>query len=257
MGDGGLMDELPALDALVVRMEKQLVLLAERGDPRRHFHDTYLRTTRAVRAELLGGGFSDTAWVERWDVAFADLYLDALDADQRGGRPPGPWAVAFAAADAAALPPLRLILLGMNAHINYDLAQALLAVISDAEFDDAALLERRGADHRHIDRVLAALVDAKDPRSRAKFGAPSRLDRLLAPANRAATKRFLAEARAKVWANTHVLARARREGQTGYAERLAELERLATARVADLTKPGQVLLELAARGFGVLLDPDP
>jgi hypothetical protein len=83
------------------------------------------------------------------------------------------------------------------------------------------------------------------------------LDRLLAPANRAATKRFLAEARAKVWANTHVLARARREGQTGYAERLAELERLATARVADLTKPGQVLLELAARGFGVLLDPDP
>jgi hypothetical protein len=42
-----------------------------------------------------------------------------------------------------------------------------------------------------------------------------------------------------------------------YRARLAELERLATARVADLTRPGQVLLELAARGFGVRLPPDP
>jgi len=91
-------------------------------------------------------------------VAFAGLYLDALLADQRGERPPGPWAVAFAAADTAALPPLRHTLLGMNAHINYDLAQALLAVISDAEFDDQALLDRRGADHRHIDQVLLKLA---------------------------------------------------------------------------------------------------
>jgi hypothetical protein len=238
-------------------MEDLLVPLAGRGDPRRHFHDTYLHTTRAVRAEILAGGFCDTPWVERWDVAFADLYLNALEADQRGERPAGPWAVTFAAADTAALPPLRLVLLGMNAHINYDLAQALLAVISDAEFDDASLLERRRADHRHIDQVLAGLVDAKDPRWQARLGKPGRLDRLLAPANRAATKRFLAEARAKVWANAHVLARARREGEIIYAKQLAELERLATGRVADLTRPGQVLLELAARGFGVVLDSDP
>jgi hypothetical protein len=238
-------------------MEELLVPLVERGDARRHFHDTYLRTTRAVRTEILAGGFRDAPWVERWDVAFADLYLNALEADQRGERPAGPWAVTFAAADAAALPPLRLVLLGMNAHINYDLAQALLAVISDAEFDDTALLERRRADHHHIDQVLAALVDAKDPQWQARLGKPGRLDRLLAPANRAATKRFLAEARGKVWANTHVLARARREGEVIYTKRLAELERLATGRVADLTRPGQVLLELAARGFGVLLDSDP
>jgi hypothetical protein len=40
-----------------------------------------------------------------------------------------------------------------------------------------------------------------------------------------------------------------------YRERLAELERLATARVADLAAPGPVLLRLAARGFGVTLPP--
>ena len=50
----------------------------------------------------------------------------------------------------------------MNAHINYDLPQALLAVITDEQFDDAALLARREADHRAIDDVLASRVAAED-----------------------------------------------------------------------------------------------
>ena len=57
----------------------------------------------------------------------------------------------------ADLSPVRHVLLGMNAHINYDLPQALLAVITDREFADPALLARREADHRAIDEVLAAL----------------------------------------------------------------------------------------------------
>jgi hypothetical protein len=82
---------------------------------------------------------------------------------------------------------------------------------------------------------------------------------MLAPANRLATKRFLAESRAKVWANSRVLADARRQDPADYRQRLAELERLSAARVADLTRPGNVLIRLAARGFGVILpaDSDP
>jgi len=37
----------------------------------------------------------------------------------------------------------------------------------------------------------------------------------------------------------------------------AELERLAAARVADLVAPGQVVLKLAVKGFGVRLPPSP
>src|SRR6266545_4189729 len=113
-----------------------------------------------------------------------------MEADQRGEVPSGPWKVAFAAADeqATALPPLRHVLLGMNAHINYDLPQALLEVIDDQEFQDPELLARRSADHRQTYTVL-----------------------------------------------------------------LTELERLAARRVADLTEPGQVILKLAVKGFGVVL----
>ena len=239
--------------ALVGRMEGLLALLQAAGDPGRFFLATYLRTTRAVAEELDRGRFRDPEWVERWDVAFADLYLDALEDAQAGRRPPGPWAVAFGAGDRDGLPPLRHVLLGMNAHINYDLAQSLLAVIPERQFEDPELLASRHADHEHIDHVLVARVGAEDTELEALSGSRSRTDRVLAPLNRLATQRFLKESRAKVWANTRLLDAARRAGPEAYAARLAELERLAAARVADLTAPGQVVLKLAVKGFGVRL----
>ena len=41
------------------------------------------------------GGFEDNPWLERWDVRFADLYLDAFDRFEATGRTVGPWQVAF------------------------------------------------------------------------------------------------------------------------------------------------------------------
>ena len=233
------------IDELIARMAAMLGPLEADGDQRRYFHATYQRTTIAVAEQIKRGGFADPGWVERWDVAFADLYLDALEATLAGQRPARPWDIAFSAP--ADLPALRHVLLGMNAHINYDLPQALLAVITSAEFDDADLLARRAADHKHVDEVLLARVGAED----VEMGKRSFLDRLLAPANRAGTKRFLVEARRKVWHNTRILDRARRNGS--YEAALAQLEELCAAKVAELTAPGQVLLRLARRGFGVLL----
>jgi hypothetical protein len=48
---------------------------------------------------------------------------------------------------------------------------------------------------------------------------------------------------------------ARVAGPDTYRTRLAELEVLCAARIADLLTPGQVLLRLAVGGFGVLLPP--
>ena len=90
----------------------------------------------------------------------------------------------------------------MNAHINYDLPQALIQVITDQEFDDPALVARRGRDHEHIDAILASRVAAEDGELK-KVEQPGdrTLDHLLTPFNRAGSKRFLKEARGKVWRN--------------------------------------------------------
>lgn len=242
-----------SIDGLIARMEALLGPMQVAGDPRRFFHATYLRTTRAVRDALRAGRFGDPDWVERWDVAFADLYLDALRADSAGGPVPGPWAIAFRTGrERPDAPALRHVLLGMNAHINYDLPQALLAVISGPEFGDPALLGRRRADHQRIDEVLSQRVGAEDAEL-ASTAPRSAVDAALAPLNQAASRRFLREARAKVWDNTIELNAARSLGTAAYAERLGDLEALSAARVAELVRPGQVLLRLAVHGFGVRL----
>ena len=244
---------METIDELLARMTGLLEPLEAAGDPRRYFHATYLRTTVAVAEELRRGGFGDAGWVEEWDVAFAGLYLDALNAGLAGQTPARPWAIAFGAP--AALPALRHVLLGLNAHINYDLPQALLAVISAEEFDDVVLLARREADHRAIDDVLAARVTAEDAELPRLSGPAPLVDRALRPVSRRATQRFLRESRQKVWANAVILNRARRQGPAAYADTLARLEELSAAKVATLLAPGQVLLRLAARGFGVQLAP--
>jgi hypothetical protein len=243
-----------AVDAVVATMQSRLDALTPAQEPLREFLGTYQRTTLAVGKAVDDGGFEDPAWVERWDVAFAELYLDALDAHLSGGTPPRPWRLAFDAP--ADLPALRLVLLGINAHVNYDLPQALLAVITDEDFADPRLMDRRRRDHERIDGVLAGRVAAEDEEL-ASRSARSLLDRALQPLNRVASKRFLREARLKVWHNTTELQVARLAGPTTYDDRLAELEVLSAARIADLLAPGQVLLRLAVAGFGVVLPPPP
>jgi len=145
------------------------------------------------------------------------------------------------------------VLLGMNAHINYDLPQAVVAVISDAQFDDQALIAHRAADHQAIDGVLASRVAAEAEELASLSGPAPLLDRVLAPLNRLGTQRFLREARQKVWANATALNRARRHGPDAYGRVLAQLEELSAAKVRALQAPGQVVLKLAATGFGVRL----
>ena len=252
-GDGASGWYGPSIGTVVAGMQERLDQLPKALSHLRIFMATYQRTTRAVGAAVTRGEFEDAGWVERWDVAFANLYLSAFDSERAGDeRVPRPWRLAFSAAPD--LPPLRHVLLGINAHVNYDLPQALLAVISDADFTDPLLMGRRRRDHERIDKVLASRVAAEDNELTATGGA-TLLDRLLTPLNRMGSKRFLREARQKVWHNTIELQEARVAGPQEYAVRLAELELLSAAKIADLLRPGQVLLRLAVAGFGVTLPP--
>jgi hypothetical protein len=242
-----------AIDALVARMATLLAQLEDDGDPGRFFLGTYLRTTTAVGAALDRGLFEDPDWVIGWDVDFAELYLAALEAHRRApASVAAPWRLAFGADPG--LPPEAHVLLGMNAHINYDLPQSLIRMIGPADFGSADVLARRGGDHERIDDVLASRVGAEDVELERAGGRRTRLDRALAPVNRRASRLFLRESRRKVWANTAVLHRARTRGPAAYAAALADLEAASAARVADLLRPGPVLLRLAVHGFGVTLD---
>ena len=98
----------------------------------------------------------------------------AHDADR--GRPgrdvPRPWRLAFDSP--AEQPALRQVLVGINAHVNYDLPQALLAVISDRRLHRPGVLDRRRRDHERIDAVCPARVGAEDDELSSGGRAPAR-----------------------------------------------------------------------------------
>ena len=217
---------------------------------RRIFMETYLRTTEAVGDAINNAMFEDPRWVSHWDAVFASFFIAAHDANLAGAEVPRPWRLAFGAAEDHHL--LGHLLLGMNAHINYDLPQAMLAVISVEDFEDPVVLQRRRRDHERVDQILASRVAAEDQ----ELGGGRRVrDRLLTPLNRLSSRRFLREARQCVWHNVLALHEARLAGGQAYGARLAELDVLTAAKIADLLAPGQVLLRLAVIGFGVRLPP--
>lgn len=89
----------------------------------------------------------------RFDVIFAQRYLDAWDQHERGETPTGVWALAFAAGEKWRPVVLQHLLVGMNAHINLDLG------IVAAETAPGASLHALQRDFDRINAVLAAQVN--------------------------------------------------------------------------------------------------
>jgi mannose-6-phosphate isomerase-like protein (cupin superfamily) len=124
------------------------------GDGVRAFTDMYLETTRQVADALARVEFADQAFLDRLDVNFAHLYLAALAAHRRNPKAaPRCWTALIAARARPGVSPLQCALVGMNAHITYDLPQALVrtAVEFGRGLDDPAWR----ADFLEVNAVLA------------------------------------------------------------------------------------------------------
>ena len=95
------------------------------------FNGMYLQVTEAVRDAL--PGFESPEFVERLDVVFAEFYFQAFDAAAAHAWVSKAWAPLFKRKDARGVLALQFAIAGMNAHINNDLAHAL--VLSWRELD--------------------------------------------------------------------------------------------------------------------------
>ena len=95
----------------------------------------YRRTTAEIASEIALGNFEDNERLEILDVAFANLYLDAYKAYKNDQDVSASWALAFNHADES-LTILQHIMLGMNAHINLDLAISTASVMDGKEISE-------------------------------------------------------------------------------------------------------------------------
>jgi hypothetical protein len=140
------------IDAVVARLDAVVESAHERRERRGYFAALYRNVTLRVRDGIHAGVFDDGARMERLDVVFANRYLHALDAFLHGRPSPRSWGVAFDAATSWSPLILQHLLLGINAHINFDLG------IAAAETVSADQLPSLQHDFDTINTVLASML---------------------------------------------------------------------------------------------------
>ena len=127
--DGAILHAVSAepqtIDDVVAALEA-IGGLCGAGDGLKWFNWLYLEVTKAVKARVAAGGFTDPAWLAELDVRFARLYLSALRTSLAGGKAPGCWEALFARRSGTRIARIQFALAGINAHINHDLAAAVV-----------------------------------------------------------------------------------------------------------------------------------
>lgn len=183
-------------------MAAQVAQWQARDDRRAIFLDCYLRMTHNMLVALVAGEFHDTAWVDRLLDRFAGYYFDALRAyEQTRATTPAVWRIAHNAAGRPDTLTLQHLLLGVNAHINYDLVLVVVELLQP-EWDELGEVERhtRYADYTHVNAIIARTIDEVQTEVVARATpALAALDALLGPLDEWATGQVIAGWREEVW----------------------------------------------------------
>jgi hypothetical protein len=146
------------VDRLIAEMQAHVDGLGCRHDA--VFALLYERTTEGIRTALRSGAFSDRPLWNQVTTAFGRYYLDAAAAWRHGqrSRVPGAWKAAFRAARDERVTTLGDVFLGINAHVNRDLAYVY-----------ARFRVRSHADHLVVNDVLAGVQPVVYPQLIARY----------------------------------------------------------------------------------------
>jgi hypothetical protein len=140
------------IDEVVVRLTHIVDQSRVRGSCDGYFAALYREVTSAVGDGIRRGWFADGPRMERFDVIFANRYLEAWTRHEAGEPAGTAWRVAFGADRAFWPVVLQHLLLGMNAHINFDLGLAA------AETAPGTAIDGLKPDFDRINELLVGLV---------------------------------------------------------------------------------------------------
>jgi hypothetical protein len=214
------------LDDVVTRLAALERRYLAARDRRAVFATVYGLMSREMKRRIEEGAFRDCDWVARYTIAFANLYRDALDGYERGDRVPKSWAVAFETAKQQSELVSQDLLLGINAHVNHDLALALHHV--SIEPDRAA----RHEDHTRVNELLRRLTDVVADRVSELYARGlASVDACAGTLDEEVTNFSFAVARENAWEAAVALTNARGEIERGVVRRLLDLRSASMARL--------------------------
>jgi hypothetical protein len=117
----------PVSIADVIAIMQSIDGLLPSNDGLKWFNKLYLMVTQQVDNQPPAKGWEDAAWLTRLDVVFAGFYFAAIaGALEQNTDTASSWDALLEARNRPGVDRIQFALAGMNAHINHDLALALL-----------------------------------------------------------------------------------------------------------------------------------
>ena len=224
--------------AILDRMLVQIASWQEAGDSRSLFLDCYRMMSENMFQAVQDGEFHDSQWVEQLVDHFSSYYFSALDAyRQDPGQSPAVWRLAFDKVAENRLLSIQNLLLGVNAHINYDLILALGDLLEpDWSRLDETQRRQRYEDHTHVNLVIGRTIDSvQDTLIEPHEPVMDIVDRLLGPIDEWLISNLIERWRDEVWEQAV---------QRVESSSLEERERLRLAAEHEaIQRAGRILLE--------------
>ena len=145
----------PQTIADVVQILEAIQAACADGDGLKWFNGLYLQVTQAVKERVDSAGFADSAWIAALDVEFAGFYFAAIASSLAGSPTPGCWQAVFSQRNQTTIARIQFALAGMNAHINHDLPQAVVATCRST-----GVSPQHGTPHYNDFTALNATLDS-------------------------------------------------------------------------------------------------
>lgn len=200
---------MPDHENVLARMQELIDTWEATSDRRAIFLGCYALMTRNMLKALKRREFEDNAWVSTLLNHFADYYFKALQAyETLPENSPLVWRYAFDAAHYQKTHALRNLVLGVNAHINFDLVFALTDVLQ-SEWATLSTEQRqsRYKDHCLVNKVISDTIDSVQDQILDRYDPILELaDKALGPLDEWMTAWMISDWREQVWEHaTHIL----------------------------------------------------
>ncbi|HWG22215.1 MAG TPA: DUF5995 family protein [Terracidiphilus sp.] len=149
----------PADIAGVIARMQAIDAILPANDGLKWFNQLYLMVTQQVDLNPPGGAWQNPQWLLGLDVIFADYYFSAIREFLAGQIIPSAWSALFEARFRSGIDRIQFAVAGMNAHINRDLALALLDTDSSLNLLPAPDGPEH-ADYQSINTLLQTVMPA-------------------------------------------------------------------------------------------------
>lgn len=132
----------------------------QKNDQRQVFLSCYRMMTANMLLAIEENKFHDREWVSKLLHHFADYYFEAVVCYDCGNNVPLVWQEVHEITIQNKLLKVQSLMIGVNAHINYDLVLALYDLLQpDWNHLSATERENRYRDHCKVNDIIAATID--------------------------------------------------------------------------------------------------